>query len=117
MKKVKSGLVSNVWNHLQLFCLNHAEPVELELVQSDANMKEPYYRCSQEGCLFHGYMQRITFLDYETINEKLEAAMLNMGIMFDMTNFSYSIPRKEPAKALKVKVIECSSKHIKLGIK
>lgn len=116
MKKVKSGLVSNVWSSIQMFCSCHEEPVEFELVSNEADFKEPYYRCPCEGCVHHNYMQRITFHDYEILNEKLEAAMSTMGIAFDMANFRFSMSRKEPAKELKIKVIKASGRHIKLGI-
>ena len=116
MKKVNDDHVSNVWNQIQLFCNNHEEPMELELVPNDVNMKEPYFCCKDEGCIFHHYAQRITFRDFELMNERLESAMFTMGVMFDMTNYTFSLPRKDPAKELKIKVIKASGRHIKLGI-
>ena len=113
MKKVKAN--PSIWNMLKLYCGNHKEDVGMSLINNIEKMKDPYFICPCEGCLFGAYPQRITILDYEKMADIISDVMSNqMG--GDITNYRFSIKRPDPQKQLDVKVIY-SNRRIGLSIK
>ena len=107
----------NIWQKIVMYCGRHEEPQEIKPVQNGENFKEPYFSCPCPNCQNGEYYNRITLKDFEAIDSKIEEAMLDMGVAFDMTNFRFELKRKEPQRTLSVKVFEYTNGHIRLNIK
>lgn len=118
MKKVKDQ-ASNIWNRLKLYCADckdeEGNSVEMDLVDNAEKMKEPYFICPCEGCVYNNYVQRITLLDFEKMSDQVGETMANMQ-GGDITNLRFKIKRSEPQRDLDVKVIY-TGRRIGLEIK
>ena len=108
----------NVWSRIKIYCINHATPLPMDILQNDAVIKTPFYACEQyyqkPGNNFNGCANRMNLDDYQGIVLKFLDIISEEDITTDFTNFSFDY--KGARQKLHVKVLKYTDEEISLGI-
>ena len=118
--------LANIWNNISIYCLNHANPLENEMmVMSNTDViKTPFYACKSN---LDDSLGKITFSkettcanrlnldDYQGVILKFLSIIEEKGLASDLTNFSFIY--KGVRQKILVSVLEYKNSKIKLGIK
>ena len=95
--------VTNTWEHITIWCLNHDEPVEMMVLTNTEQIKTPFYACTKnndkEKCA-----NRMNLDDYQGVVLKF-LDMIAEDSFSDFTNHSFTY--KGSRQKLFVKVINC----------
>ena len=105
-------IVTNVWDHITIWCLNHDKPVEMRVMQNTEVVKTPFYMC--DGTSASGCANRLNLDDYQDIVLKFFEIKTEKPFA-DLTNYSFSF--KGHRHAYHVKILKYKDKDIRLGIK
>jgi hypothetical protein len=101
-----------LWNRITIYCMNHEEPVEMEIVNNTEQIKTPFYACSNyfsEGC-----PNRLNLDDYQGLVLKFCDVVEKGGVLMDYTNYRFEY--KGNRHKLFVKVLKYSDKEVRLGV-
>lgn len=106
-------MVKGIWNKISVYCLNHDEPIKMEILRNDELIKTPFYACPGEGdkqC-----SNRLNLDDYQDMVIKLlDRFEDNEGYCTDFTNFT--MQHKGHKHRILVKVLYYGDDEIRLGI-
>ncbi len=102
-----SNTLINAWKGIHLFCLNHEEPKEMELLTNTEKIKTPFYRCSDEKC-----PNRVNLDDYQRLIMSFLERMESEPFA-DFTNFSFS--HKGTRQKVYVRCLSHKTGNIKIG--
>jgi len=105
--------VLNTWEHISIYCINHDEPEEMEIISNTEHIKTPFYACkknsSSEKCA-----NRLNLDDYQGLVLKF-LDMIADEPFTDFTNSTFSY--KGARQKIFVKVLKHTQEDIRLGIK
>ena len=105
--------VTNTWEYITIWCLNHEEPVKMEVLTNTEQIKTPFYACTrnndEEKCA-----NRMNLDDYQGVVLKF-LDMIAEDAFSDFTNRSFTY--KGARQKLFVKVLKYTKNDIRLGIK
>ena len=113
-------MIKNLWEKIELLCMNHEEPCDMRIIQNTELIKTPFYACinyssddrDKEAPLCSN---RINMDDYQGIVMKFIDKIYDEGPFNDYTNYSFSY--KGTRHKIKVKVLKYSpDKEIILGL-
>ena len=105
--------VINVWDNISIWCINHDEPVKMEILENTEMIKTPFYACSTNTgtgtCA-----NRMNLDDYQGVI----LAFLDLIGAEPFVNFTnYIFTYKGARHKLEVKVLKHQDDDIRLGIK
>ena len=106
---------TSLWKKIELYCLNHKEPVPMEIVQNEAIFKTPFYACSDQIHDRGHCANRLNLDDYKELIMKFCQVISQEDAMFsDFTNYEFDYFRSR--QKIHVKVLKYSEERICLGI-
>ena len=103
------GSMAGIWGKISVWCLNHKEPVLLQVMQNEEFVKTPFYACPESGCA-----NRMNLDDYQDIVFKF-LDIISQNPIANYSNYSFNF--KGHRHAYHVKVLKYSDKEIRIGIK
>ena len=112
-----SDKLINIWSRIKIYCLNHEEPVEMQIVQNLEKIKTPFYACPfycEDPTNGKTCPNRLNLDDYHGMVMKFIEIMNSEGLFTDMTNYQFVY--KGTKQKIKVKVLSQTDKEIRLGI-
>lgn len=109
--------LTNTWNRITLWCLNHDDPVPLDPVKNDVAFRIPYFACRNRvppSTNARPCANRLNFDDYQGIVLKL-FDLIGEDPFSDMTNriFTYKGARQK----IQVRILLYTDDEIRLGIR
>lgn len=108
-----SELLINLWDRITVYCLNHENPEEMQIMQNMEKIKSPFYACGtyqSTKC-----PNRMNLDDYQGIVLKFADIVSSEGMATDFTNYSFNY--RGNRHKLFVRVLKYTDKEIRLGIK
>lgn len=115
-----NNAISDLWSKVSIYCMNHDEPVKMEVLKNVEVIKTPFYACenyvqsesdkTDKNVCFN----RLNLDDYQGIVLKFMDIVASSEMMEDFTNYKFTY--KGARHKITVKVLEYSYKSIKLGI-
>ena len=116
---MSDSLMVGLWDRITVYCLNHDEPIQMEIVKNTEKISSPFYGCSQ---YFPEKVDpekgpcpnRLNLDDYQGIVLKFCDFVAEEGATNDYTNFTFTY--KGGRHKTFVKVLKYSDKEIRLGI-
>ena len=117
--KMSDSLMLGIWNKVKIYCMNHKEPIEMEVVKNTEQIKSPFYGCTQafpekinpeEGPC----PNRLNLDDYQGIVMKFCDAVAEFGPAADLTNYSFEY--RGGRQRTKVKCLKYRDDEIILGV-
>ncbi len=116
---MSSTLLTGIWNRVTLYCMNHDEPVPMDIVRNTEKIASPFYGCSQyfperiaEG--ENPCPNRLNLDDYQGIVLKFCDIISEEGITNDYTNYSFTY--RGGRQKTEVTVLKYSDNEIRLGV-
>lgn len=106
-------MLTNVWNKITMYCLNHEEPKKMSLISNTEFIKTPFFAC--ENYLAEKDQKcpnRMNTDDYQ----KAVLQFLDIMSQNPFNDFSnYTFKAKKTHQSLTVKVLLFSDEEIRLG--
>ena len=102
--------LSGIWSNISIYCLNHDEPVKMEITQNTAQFKTAFYKCSAE----QPCANRLNLDDYQGICLKLLELIGEEILETNFTNYTFEY--RGARQKIRVRVIYHGEHKIKLGI-
>ena len=114
-----ANLISNMWSRIKIFCLNHDEPLQMEVTRNLSMNSTAFYACTQyfPEKLSEGDVpcpNRLNLDDYQGIVIQFLKEVDEVPPGTDMTNYIFSY--KGTRQKIDVRVIRYDDKEIHLGI-
>lgn len=106
-------LLINLWDRVTVYCLNHKEPVEMQIVQNTEKIKTPFYACTERDASHCA--NRLNLDDYKGIVMRFADIVSKEGIATDFSNFNFNY--RGARQKIRIKILKYTDKEIRLGIK
>ena len=114
---MKNTVVKGLWSRIEIYCMNHPEPVKMEIISNTDVIKTPFYACKYyvNGDEEHSVCpNRLNLDDYQGIVIKFSEIVSEDILNTDYTNYSFTY--KGARQKIKVKVLKYTDNDIRLGI-
>lgn len=111
-------VITNFCERISLFCINHDEPMPMQVISNTELIKTPFYACENYHPKDKGIRpcpNRLNMDDYLGIVEKFMDTIINGDFMADYTNFEFSY--KGTRQKILVRCLKYTDKEIHLGIR
>lgn len=116
-KSEKNGAeILNEWDKISIWCLNHDNPIKMEITQNTENFKTPFYACenrAKENLSHKICANRLNLDDYQGIVLKL-FDLIAANPFCDYTNKTFDY--KGARQKIHVKILVFTDDKIHLGI-
>lgn len=106
--------VTNMWNKVSVWCLNHDSPKPMTIIQNTEIVKTPFYACSSKVDGTDECANRLNLDDYQDIVLKFFDYVAENPFA-DLTNYAFT--HKGHRQNIFVKVLKYKDDDIQLGIK
>ncbi len=109
--------VTNLWNKVTIYCLNHDEPIPMTLITNTEKIKTAFYACSNyvpENKSEQSCPNRLNLDDYQGLVLKFMDVVGGANMFTDFTNYSFEY--KGTRQKITVKCLKYNDKEIRLGI-
>lgn len=108
-----------LWSRVSIYCMNHEEPVKMEIASNTEQIKTPFYACKQyfpenQDKEHPPCPNRLNLDDYQGLVLKFCETVSKGGFMTDFTNYGFDY--KGTRQKISVKVLKYTDKEIRLGI-
>ncbi len=111
-------IIINFCDRVQLYCMNHDEPLPMKVISNTELIKTPFYACDHyapESKDIKPCSNRLNIDDYLGIVETFMDTISNGDFMEDFTNYEFSY--KGARQKILVKCLKYSDKEVRLGIR
>ena len=107
-----SDTLINVWERITVYCLNHDEPLKMDIVKNSELIKTPFYACEHykksDNPEKAPCSNRLNLDDYQGLVLKLLSVISEEGITSDYTNYRFEY--RGPRQKIFVRVLKYSDK-------
>ena len=109
--------VTNLWSKVTIYCLNHDEPIPMEIISNTEKIKTSFYACSNyvpadknaKGC-----PNRLNLDDYQGLVLKFMDIVGSSNMFTDFTNYKFEYIGTR--QKITVKCLKYTDKEIRLGV-
>lgn len=101
--------VENVWDKIEIQCMNHDRPCPMVVLQNEKIVKTPFYRCGGENICAN----RMNLDDYQDVVLKFLDHMAEEPFS-NYTNYSFRF--RGHRHSYRIQVLEYSMNRIVLGV-
>ena len=109
--------VTNLWNKVTIYCLNHDEPIPMKLITNTEKIKTAFYACSNyipENGNEHSCPNRLNLDDYQGLVLQFMDVVGSANAFTDFKNYKFEY--KGSRQKITVKCLKYTDKEIRLGI-
>ncbi len=113
-----NSTITNFCNKISLFCINHDEPIPMQVISNTELIKTPFYACNNylpEDKSVKPCFNRLNLDDYLGIVEKFVDIINSGDFMADYTNYEFTY--KGTRQKILIRCLKYNDKEIHLGIK
>ncbi len=115
-------MIANVWDKITLYCMNHDEPLKMDIIQNETQFKKPFYACEHYASIPASQRKDKTGFCYNRISHDDSVGiilkfleLLDDSVASDITNMEFNYTSIGHEK-YKVKVLKCKEDDIQLGV-
>lgn len=115
---MSNNTILNFCENMTIYCLNHDEPLPMQIISNTEFIKTPFYACQNyrpQDRSIPPCSNRLNLDDYLGIAEKFMEAVSNGDFMTNFTNYEFSY--KGHQQKILVKCLKYTPEEIRLGIR
>lgn len=107
-------LKTDVWKNISVWCLNHNEPEEMQILRNDEKFASPFYACSELVDGKGHCPNRVNLDDYQDLIYRFFEIIAEQPFT-DLTNYSFTFRKRR--HLLYVKVLKYDRDDMRLGVR